>query len=98
MQRKLIISLTTTQATLATAKADLTSTRAELKAQKAAYNASGEAVVSLCKSLNIDPPSKTTPSFVEVALTAARPILNEKLKNLGELINRLDKLVPEKMA
>jgi uncharacterized protein YigA (DUF484 family) len=54
-------------------------------------------VVTLCKALNIEPPARNTASFVEVALAAARPILNEKLKTFGELIARLDKMVPAKM-
>lgn len=90
-------SLASTKATLSTTQIDLATARVDLKAQKAAYNASGDAVVTLCKALNIEPPARTTASFVEVALAAARPILNEKLKSRSELITRLDKMVPEKM-
>ena len=91
------VSLATTQATLVTTQADLATAQTDFKAQRTAYKAGGDAVISLCKVLGIEPPPRSTSSFVEVALTAARPILSDKLKNLAELINRLDKLVPEKM-
>jgi hypothetical protein len=90
-------SLATTQATLVATQAELATAQTDFKAQRAAYKAGGDAVIALCKVLGIEPPPRSTPSFVEVSLTAARPILSDKLKNLAELINRLDKLVPEKM-
>jgi hypothetical protein len=43
-------------------------------------------MVSLSKVLNIEPPARSTPNFVEMAITAAKPILHEKIKNLGELL------------
>jgi hypothetical protein len=90
-------SLATTQATLVSTQAELATAQTDFKAQRAAYKAGGDAVISLCKVLGVEPPPRSTSSFVEVAITAARPILSDKLKNLAELINRLDKLVPEKM-
>ena len=90
-------SLATTQATLVSTQADLATAQTDFKAQRAAYKAGGDAVISLCKVLGVEPPPRTTPSFVEVALTTVRPTLSDKLKSLAELINRLDKMVQEKV-